>query len=80
MPHDAIHLARIAWHIGNRHLAAEISDQPPSASAPIMSSPPWSKAWAVLCTSIQAPFNPEGGAYGGSRPARIMRHIPWPRS
>ena len=70
---DALHLARIAWHIGNRHLAAEI--KPGSLRI---------RADHVIAAMVEglgghvhavtAPFNPEGGAYGGAAPAAEHGH------
>ncbi len=60
---DALHLARIAWHIGNRHTPAEIT-----------SDAIYLQRDHVLEDMIQGlggdvrhvmrPFEPEGGAYG----------------
>jgi urease accessory protein len=60
---EPMQLARIAWHIGNRHLPAEITN----ASLRL-------RADHVIAGMIEglggqvryldAPFNPEGGAYG----------------
>ena len=63
---DAAHLVRIAWHLGNRHLPTELFDDRLRI-----------RHDHVICNmlvqlgaevdDIQAPFNPEGGAYGHGR-------------
>ena len=63
---DPLHLTRTAWHIGNRHLPCEIY-----ADRIVLR---WDHVIADMleklgCTvaRINAPFNPEGGAYGQGR-------------
>ena len=59
---DPVLLARIAWHIGNRHLAAEIMPGwHPSARRSVIASMLTRLGGTVRYLS--APFNPEGGAY-----------------
>ncbi|MGD1932908.1 MAG: urease accessory protein UreE [Candidatus Phaeomarinobacter sp.] len=70
---DPIHLARIAWHVGNRHLAAEIFD----GGLRIRSDHVIAKMIEGLggrITNAMAPFNPEGGAYGGNMPVQGHSH------
>jgi urease accessory protein len=60
---DATLLARIAWHIGNRHFPAQILD------AAIRIRPDHVMEAMILglggaLTRLEAPFQPEGGAYG----------------
>lgn len=62
---DATHLARIAWHIGNRHLPAEIDGQR------LLIRDDHVIAEMVVglggtVRQIDAPFDPEGGAYEGA--------------
>ena len=64
--HDAIHLARIAWHIGNRHLAAEIGDHAMRIRADHVIAT-MVEGLGGHVHEIKAPFNPEGGAYGGGK-------------
>ncbi len=57
-------LTRIAWHIGNRHLAAEIRDgairlRPDHVIEAML------RGLGGTVEPIEAPFQPEGGAYGG---------------
>ena len=64
---DAHHLARLAWHLGNRHVPAAIEDnriliRPDHVLAEMLAG------LGAEVTAIEAPFDPEGGAYahGGS--------------
>jgi len=61
---DAHALARIAWHIGNRHTPAEITRDaifimPDHVLAEMV------RGLGGVVASISRPFEPEGGAYGG---------------
>ena len=62
---DAAHLARVAWHLGNRHLPVEVI--PDELRLRIA----WDHVIAAMveglgakATRARAPFHPEGGAYG----------------
>jgi urease accessory protein len=61
---DGHALMRIAWHLGNRHLPAEIGDA-------VIRIRPDHVIEAMLVglgaqvRHVEAPFQPEGGAYGG---------------
>ncbi len=71
--HDAQALARIAWHIGNRHTPAEIA---PSA---IYIQPDHVLEEMVIGLGahvhhVTRPFDPEGGAYGGKGPLQKGHH------
>lgn len=62
---DAAHLARVAWHLGNRHLPVEII--PDELRLRIA----WDHVIAAMAEGLgakairaRAPFHPEGGAYG----------------
>jgi urease accessory protein len=61
---DPRHLVALAWQIGNRHLAAEIA-----ADAIRIRTDHVIRAMleglGATVTDISAPFDPEGGAYGG---------------
>lgn len=63
---DALHLARIAWHIGNRHLAAEISETSLRIRADHVIAA-MVEGLGGHVHALNAPFNPEGGAYGGGK-------------
>jgi urease accessory protein len=71
--HDATALARIAWHIGNRHTPAEVT-----ASA-IYIQPDHVLEEMVIGLGahvhhVTRPFEPEGGAYGGKGPLQSGHH------
>jgi urease accessory protein len=60
---DARQLARIAWHLGNRHLATEIGDRvihirDDHVIADMV------RGLGANARIVERPFNPEGGAYG----------------
>jgi urease accessory protein len=60
---DAHQLARVAWHLGNRHLAAEIGDRvihirDDHVIADMV------RGLGAAVRLVERPFNPEGGAYG----------------
>ncbi|MES1991349.1 MAG: urease accessory protein UreE [Pseudomonadota bacterium] len=62
---DPLHLARIAWHLGNRHLATEIDMG--SQTLRIHADHVIADMVTGLggeVRALDAPFNPEGGAYG----------------
>jgi urease accessory protein len=62
---DPQHLVRVAWHLGNRHLPTQITarglrirrDHVIEAMV---------KGLGTRIIEIEAPFDPEGGAYAGS--------------
>src|SRR6202521_3653751 len=62
---DPLHLVRVAWHLGNRHLPTQIMakglrirrDHVIEAMV---------KGLGTRIIEIEAPFDPEGGAYAGS--------------
>lgn len=71
--HDPVELARIAWHIGNRHTPAEIQ------SAAIYIKPDHVLEEMVVGLGghvhrVRRPFEPEGGAYGGKGPLHQDHH------
>ena len=60
---DPRHLARISWHLGNRHLATEIHQQRLLIRCdPVIAD--MVRGLGATVTQVNAPFNPEGGAYG----------------
>jgi len=61
--HDADQLARLAWHLGNRHLPTEIRDQVLRIRPDHVIEDMLRQLGADL-TTVQASFQPEGGAYG----------------
>lgn len=56
------HLARVAWHLGNRHLAAQIVGQKLRIRRDHVIEEMVAGLGAKV-TPIEAPFDPEGGAY-----------------
>ena len=61
---DPNQLARLAWHLGNRHLPTEIRDQvlrirPDHVIEDML------LGFGAELARVQAPFQPEGGAYSG---------------
>lgn len=63
---DAPHLMRIAWHLGNRHLPTELHDDCIRIRDDHVIVDMVKKLGADV-EIIDAPFNPEGGAYGHGR-------------
>jgi urease accessory protein len=61
---DAHHLTRLAWHLGNRHLPTEILPARLRIRYDHVIEDMLRQQGAHL-TRCQAPFQPEGGAYGG---------------
>ncbi|NJO38136.1 MAG: urease accessory protein UreE [Rhizobiales bacterium] len=56
-------MARIAWHLGNRHLPVQFVDGAIRLRADHVIEAMLHKLGAATC-HVQAPFDPEGGAYG----------------
>src|ERR1700757_4775062 len=64
---DPGQLVRLAWHLGNRHLPTEIRHEalrirPDHVIEEMLSG------FGAILRRIEAPFQPEGGAYGGHNP------------
>jgi urease accessory protein len=62
---DPQQLVRLAWHLGNRHLPTEIRDEvlrirPDHVIEDML------RGFGADLVKVQVPFQPEGGAYGGS--------------
>jgi urease accessory protein len=70
---DPVHLVRIAWHLGNRHLPTQIvgkglrirRDHVIEAMV---------KGLGARVIEIEAPFDPEGGAYAAAHAAHDHSH------
>jgi len=56
-------LARIAWHLGNRHLATELAERTIYIREDHVIADMVIGLGAAV-RSVERPFNPEGGAYG----------------
>ena len=59
---DILHLSRLAWHIGNRHLEAQIEDKrilirPDHVIAKML------EGQGAVVKHVREPFSPEQGAY-----------------
>ena len=63
---DLAHLVRVAWHLGNRHLPTELlGDRLRIRQDHVIEE--MVEKLGAKATRINAPFNPEGGAYGHGR-------------
>ena len=63
---DQKHLTRTAWHVGNRHLPCEIHTDKLVLRWDHVIADMLEKLGCTV-TRLNAPFNPEGGAYGHGR-------------
>jgi urease accessory protein len=61
--HDPAHLLRVAWHLGNRHLPAQIEADRILIREDHVIVDMVRKLGAHV-RLVEAPFDPEGGAYG----------------
>lgn len=60
--HDAHHLARLAWHLGNRHVPAELlADRIRIARDSVLEE--MARGLGASVEIVEAAFEPEGGAY-----------------
>nr|WP_223385600.1 urease accessory protein UreE [Oricola cellulosilytica] len=70
---DARHLLSLAWQLGNRHLPAQILDdrilirRDPVIAAMLL-------GLGATVQDVEAPFDPEGGAYGNTHHFHPPRH------
>jgi len=62
---DTVHLLKLAWHLGNRHLAAEVHAGRILIRYDHVIAHMLERLGATV-RRIEAPFDPEGGAYGGA--------------
>ncbi len=70
---DAASLLRLAWHIGNRHLSAQIeTDRILIRKDHVIAT--MLTGLGATVTEIEAPFDPEGGAYGGRHTSHDHGH------
>lgn len=70
---DARHLLALAWQIGNRHLAAQIGDDRILIRQDHVIRDMLEGLGASV-SEISAPFDPEGGAYGGAHAGHEHHH------
>lgn len=73
---DAQHLARLAWHVGNRHTAAEMVDDRRLRLVEDAVLRAMLKGLGAELATVKAPFHPEGGAYAGSDATLGHEHGP----
>jgi urease accessory protein len=71
--HGPVEMARLAWHIGNRHTAAEVTReaiyiQPDHVLEEMV------KGLGAHVHHVMRPFEPLGGAYGGNGPLLESHH------
>jgi urease accessory protein len=60
---DGEHLAKLAWHIGNRHVPAQVvGGRLRIAVDPVLEN--MLQRLGAVTRRLDAPFHPEGGAYG----------------
>ncbi|MGN6463281.1 MAG: urease accessory protein UreE [Pseudolabrys sp.] len=59
---DPLHLARIAWHLGNRHLPSQIMPKAIRIRRDHVIAD-MARGLGAQVREIEAPFDPEGGAY-----------------
>lgn len=59
-------LVRLAWHLGNRHLPTQILDDRLRIRQDAVIEAMATRLGATV-TRLEAPFDPEGGAYGRGR-------------
>lgn len=59
---DAMHLVRVAWHLGNRHLPTQITTKGLRIRRDHVIEE-MVRALGARVIEIEAPFDPEGGAY-----------------
>src|SRR5213080_2220958 len=70
---DPLHLVRVAWHLGNRHLPTQIMPKGLRIRRDHVIEA-MVKGLGARVIEIEAPFDPEGGAYAGGS------HVHWPET
>ena len=71
---DPAHLLRLAWHLGNRHLPTQISGRGLRIRRDHVIED-MLRGLGARVTPIEAPFDPEGGAYAEATPAHDHGHL-----
>ncbi len=71
---DALALTRVAWHLGNRHLPTEMTPKALRIRRdPVIEN--MARGLGARLIPVEAPFNPEGGAYvQAEAPAHVHEH------
>jgi urease accessory protein len=62
---DPLHLARVAWHLGNRHLPTQLMPEVLRIRRDHVIAE-MARQLGAQVVEITAPFDPEGGAYAAS--------------
>src|SRR5262245_44492033 len=70
---DPLHLVRIAWHLGNRHLPMQVMPKGLRIRRDHVIEE-MVRGLGARVTEIEAPFDPEGGAYAGGVHAHDHAH------
>lgn len=70
---DPLHLARVAWHFGNRHVPAQVLADALRVRRDHVLADLAAQLGAEV-VEIEAPFDPEGGAYHGPH-AHADEHV-----
>jgi urease accessory protein len=70
---DAMHLVRIAWHLGNRHLPMQVTAKGLRIRRDHVIEE-MVRGLGARVIEIEAPFDPEGGAYAGAGHAHDHAH------
>jgi len=70
---DALHLVRVAWHLGNRHLPTQIMPKALRIRRDHVIAE-MVRGLGARVVEIEAPFDPEGGAYHTSGHVRAPDH------
>lgn len=70
---DPAHLVRIAWHLGNRHLPTQIAGKGLRIRRDHVIEE-MVKGLGARVIEIEAPFDPEGGAYAAAHAAHDHGH------
>ncbi len=71
---DALHLVRVAWHLGNRHLPTQIMPKALRIRRDHVIEK-MVRGLGARVIEIEAPFDPEGGAYHTSGHVPAPNHI-----
>jgi urease accessory protein len=70
---DPVHLVRIAWHLGNRHLPTQIAGKGLRIRRDHVIEE-MVRGLGARVIEIEAPFDPEGGAYAAAHAAHDHAH------
>ena len=76
---DPLHLVRVAWHLGNRHLPTQIMPKGLRIRRDHVIEA-MVKGLGARVIEIEAPFDPEGGAYAGGAPGHASEAAPHAQS